>query len=114
MFDNYENIHKVMEEYIKDKKHLSSIFIADEEANFIQVRKEPHFETRIIKKINNVRYETWIRDNKASLKELSKYNPTLRPWYKKAIKNQFIISKPYIFESTKKLGITVSYAKYEN
>ncbi|NQY25324.1 MAG: hypothetical protein HRT41_14975 [Campylobacteraceae bacterium] len=114
MFDNYENIHKVMEEYIKDKKHLSSIFIADEKANFIQVRKEPHFETRIIKKINNVRYETWIRDNKASLKELSKYNPTLRPWYKKALKNQFIISKPYIFESTKKLGITVSYAKYEN
>ena len=114
MFDNYENLHKVMQEYIKEKKHLSSIFIADESANFIQVRKEPQFATRIIENINNTRLEKWIHNNKVTFNKPSKYDPTLRPWYKKSQKNEFVISKPYIFESTKKLGLTVSYAKYEN
>lgn len=114
MFDNYENIHNVMKEYIKDKKYLSSIFIADEKANFIQVRKEPYFATRTIENINNLRYEKWMRNDKITFNDISKYNPTLRTWYKTAQNNEYIISKPYIFESTKKLGLTVSYAKYVN
>ena len=37
------------------------------------------------------------------------YDPTARPWYKlAAATKESVVSAPYIFASTKKLGITVA------
>ena len=114
IFSNYENTLSVMNEYIHTNKHLASIFIGDKNGNFFQVRREPAFALRIIKKQDDVFMDTWTYDNNKIVKKLATYDARTRTWYKDAKKNKISISEPYLFSSTGKLGITVYYAFYEN
>ena len=44
-----------------------------------------------------------------SIKKISDYNPTKRPWYKKAMKSQNMIkTKPYMFKNLESMGVTYS------
>jgi methyl-accepting chemotaxis protein len=43
------------------------------------------------------------------------YDPTSRPWYKQAASaGGSIVTEPYVFASTKKLGVTVAYPLLRN
>ncbi|MEA3352539.1 MAG: adenylate/guanylate cyclase domain-containing protein [Campylobacterota bacterium] len=109
----------IMQEYIKSEKHISSIFIGDHNGNFIQVRRYPNFAVREILNKDGKREDTWnyTNNNFNTVKTVStkaKYDPRTRSWYKNAKKDEIGISEPYIFASTKELGITVYYAKFDD
>jgi len=114
IFSNYENTLSVMNEYIHTNKHLASIFIGDKNGNFFQVRREPDFALRIIRKQDGIFMDTWTYENNKIVKKLATYDASTRTWYKDSKENRITISEPYLFSSTGKLGITVAYPFYKN
>ena len=114
IFSNYENTLSVMNEYIRTNKHLASIFIGDKNGNFFQVRREPDFALRIIRKQDGIFMDTWTYENNKIVKNLATYDASTRTWYKDSKKNRITISEPYLFSSTGKLGITVAYPFFKN
>ena len=118
-----EGLNKeVMWELLLSEKHIASVFLADRYSNFFQVRRDPKLAIRKIENIagNRVDFYEYKDTNDITLGYTSKvatYDPTVRPWYKDTNEKKIYISKPYIFASTKKLGITISYGsldKYGN
>ena len=118
-----EGLNKeVMWELLLSEKHIASVFLADRNSNFFQVRRDPKLAIRKIETINNKRIDFYEYKDKNEItlgykSSLATYNPIIRPWYINTNEKKIYISKPYIFASTKKLGITISYGsldKYGN
>lgn len=115
IYDNHIINREIMWEMLLSEDHISSVFLADKYANFFQVRRNPALAMRSIESINGNRVDFYEYKDKQDVtlgyeSFLAEYDPTLRTWYKETLNKEIIISKPYIFASTKKLGITVSYA----
>lgn len=114
-----EGLNKeVMWELLLSEKHIASVFLADKYSNFFQVRRDPKLAIRKIEQIDKKRvdfYEYKDRDDVTLgyTSKIATYDPTIRPWYKDTNDKRIHISKPYIFASTKKLGITISYGSFD-
>ena len=118
-----EGLNKeVMWELLLSEEHIASVFLADRNSNFFQVRRDPKLAIRKIETIDNNRIDFYEYKDKNDItlgykSSLASYNPIIRPWYINTNEKKIHISKPYIFDSTKKLGITISYGsldKYGN
>ena len=115
---------------LENNKHIYAIYAGNKNGNFYELinlnikdslRKKYNVTNNIrwlVIKIyeedgKRVRYEEFLDKNlnlKSSTKKDAKYNPSLRPWFKEAIKtNEVIKTKPYTYTNVDALGIT--YAK---
>ena len=107
IFDN-ENVNKdIMWRLVGSEKHIASIFLADDDKNFLQVRRDPRLAIRKIEIQDGKRVDTYEyknSDNYTTDYSISKadYDPTSRPWYQFTNDSNIHVSKPYIFSSTKK------------
>ena len=111
-------IEKVMWEQLKSNENIASIFLADEFGNFLQTRKEPKYAYRSINNIDKKNEEVWYYKNQEYLTtsihiSKSTYDPRKRDWYKLVENSKISWSEPYIFDSTKEPGITISVGDFD-
>jgi HD-GYP domain-containing protein (c-di-GMP phosphodiesterase class II) len=114
---NENIISKVMWEQLKSDENIASIFLADEYGNFLQTRREPNFAFRILNKKDKKNLDVWnYKDkyfNTTSIHiQQTKYDPRTRIWYTSVDKSTAFWSEPYIFDSTKEAGITISIGDF--
>jgi len=124
-----ENNIDSLEQYFLDQlviySHFAGIYLGMPNGDFFYVsRNEQYspggFRTKIISHRNEIR-NTSLRWRDQNLKILSeesgpqdRYDPRVRPWYKKALENAKIVwSDPYIFFTSQKPGITVAGPTYD-
>lgn len=94
---------------------LNSLYIADEQGNFIQVRREPRLATRMIDRSSLSITEQWTyrNDDYEPLENTSvtpQFDHRERDWYRDiGTQPQNYWSEPYVFNSDDKPGITVSF-----
>ncbi len=130
-FVDIDTVEKFFFTELLDHSNFAGIYIANENGDFIYMRHEQanaqtsgnvsgNFQTKFILNKNGSRdVKLRWRDQKFDLIEEKQdpddtYNPLTRPWYKLALeKNQIVWTKPYIFFTSQKPGITIS-APYEN
>lgn len=115
---NENIISKVMWEQLKSDENIASIFLADEFGNFLQTRREPALAYRSINRTDNRDLDSWYYKNKNYLTtsiHMSKasYDPRKRDWYKLVENSKTFWSEPYIFDSTKEPGITISVGDFD-
>ena len=116
LYSKEKNI-ELMKQYIFSEEHISSVYLGDNSGNFLQLRRNPKLSVRSIETIDGKRIE-FFEYKKDDFKTysyesfVSKYTPTVRHWYKFVQKDTIRISDPYIYDFSKKLGITISYPKY--
>ncbi|MBN1932070.1 MAG: hypothetical protein JW786_10735 [Desulfobacterales bacterium] len=88
---NIMEIHREMWEYMWQQlmvmPHLQSIFLADTQGNYVQVRREPRLATRCIDRRIDPPVETWLfRDENYEVVEKKiktpDFDPRRRPWFK--------------------------------
>jgi PAS domain S-box-containing protein len=118
-----------LEQYFLDQlviySHFAGIYLGKPNGDFFYVsRSAPHspggFRTKIISHQDGVRKTmlTWRDQNLNILAEESdpqdRFDPRVRPWYKKALKHEKIVwSDPYIFFTSQKPGITIAGPTYD-
>lgn len=112
-----EIIEKIMWEQLKSNENIASIFLADEFGNFLQTRREPHFAYRSINNIDEKKLDSWYYKNDDYLTtsihiSKSTYDPRKRDWYNFVKSSEVLWSEPYIFDSTKEPGITISVGDF--
>ena len=117
IIENQNIIEKVMWEQLKSNENIASIFLADEYGNFLQSRREPELAFRSINYIDKRNLETWYFKNTNYLTTSiqiykSKYDARTREWYKAVENSKIFWSEPYIFDSTKEPGITISIGDF--
>jgi len=114
LFASREVFTRMMWEMLLSDEKMASIYIADKDGNFFQARRTPEFAMRTIdtrgkvrideRAFKNAQFETIrLEQNETA------YDPRERPWYKQAVSNDLYWSEPYVFATTKDIGITVSY-----
>jgi len=118
IFKNEQLNISLMYEYLKESKYLSSMYIANKNGDFLQVRNYPKLATRKIIHKNNTFEDIWkYRDQNFITKDIKiiydTFDARKRIWYKNVRKDKIFISTPYMFESTNELGITISFAKFD-
>jgi HD-GYP domain-containing protein (c-di-GMP phosphodiesterase class II) len=115
---NENIISKVMWEQLKSDENIASIFLADEYGNFLQTRREPALAYRSINRTDKRGLDSWYYKNKNYLTtsiQINKttYDPRKRDWYKLVENSKTFWSEPYIFDSTKEPGITISVGDFD-
>ena len=126
-----ENIkHSLLNKFvtsIKDQKYIYAMYIGYENGNFYEVINL-NIDPKLRIKYNAKDKERWLvikifdrKDKKVrveefldkklhitrSIKRDALYNPTKRPWYKKALHQESMIkTTPYIFSNLDKMGVT--------
>jgi len=125
-----ENNIDLLEQYFLDQlviyPHFAGIYFGKPNGDFFYVsRNEQHspdgFRTKNISHQGGIRKTalTW-RDKNLNIhaRELDpndRFDPRLRPWYKKALKHQKIVwTDPYIFFTSQKPGITIVGPTYDD
>ncbi len=106
--------------------HFAGIYFGTPEGDFFDVRRSrihtpDGFRTKIIRHPEGVRQVDLVyRDANLKLIEREKdpsdrYDPRIRPWYKKAKRLEDIVwTDPYVFFTSQKPGITIAGPVYEN
>jgi len=124
-----ENNIDSLEQYFLDQlviySHFAGIYLAKPNGDFFYVSRNGQpspggLRTKIISHRNGVRNTalTW-RDKNLNIlsKEFDpedRYDPRVRPWYKKALAHKKIVwSDPYVFFTSQKPGITIAGPTYD-
>lgn len=124
---------KLITTALDNNKHIYALYVGHKDDSFYEVinlniserlRKKYHAKKDdrwLIVKIYKengltIRYDEYLNKDLKQLRSTrtkSTYRPTLRPWYKQAIKDKSIIrTEPYLFTNLNSLGVT--YAKKTN
>ena len=108
----------LMFEKLNAYQFLHSIYIANYLGDFIQVRRYPTLEAKVIEH-NNPKAEIFHLDKNFEITKSTlhknHFSPLVRPWYTLVDKNHKIFwSKPYIYASYNEVGITASLGVYKN
>ena len=106
--------------------HFAGIYFGTPEGDFFDVRRSrvhtpDGFRTKIIRHPDGIRQVDLVfRDANLKFIERQKdpndrYDPRVRPWYKKAKRLEDIVwTDPYVFFTSQKPGITIAGPVYEN
>lgn len=116
-----------------NNNYIYAIYLGYENGDFYEIINL-NIDKRLIKKYNVAKNERWLlvkisNSGKTSIEQRyyldkdlnivrvktnnTNYNPTLRPWYKKASKSKGMIkTEPYMFKNLEGMGVT--YAKRGN
>lgn len=116
---NHEAIWKDLWQFLIKTPSLQSIFIADPQGSYVQVRREPKLATRIIDRSRardgQQPLETWLyRDADynivGSKTKTPTFDPRSRPWYKATHTEPKNYWTPvYVFTTAQTPGISVTY-----
>lgn len=116
---NHEEIWKDLWQFLIKTPSLQSIFIADPQGSYVQVRREPKLATRIIDRSRardgQPPLETWLyRDADyniiGSKTKLPTFDPRIRPWYKGTqAEHKNYWTPVYVFTTAQTPGISVTY-----
>lgn len=113
-FTDMKELNKIFSEFVKIAPEVSSINIGDSKKNgYLFLKTKEGWKNRI-KEANKFGVVTWFEfsDSGYLIKKeerFDNYDPTERPWYKLAEKNnQINFSDPYVFRTTRDVGITAS------
>lgn len=97
--------------------YINSIYLADLNGNMVQARKLPRLSTRVIQHqpdgaaLEYTVYRNHDYSPLAHTEAVTHYDPRVRPWFPQqeaSILTESRLTDLYRFESTKRLGITVS------
>ncbi len=113
----YEQIWKTMWDHLLIWKSAQTVFVADENGNYVQVRRSPRFATRIIDRVSDPQKpdEIWLYRDKDynvvdTLLREPKFDPRVRPWYQGTGRSEKIYwTDVYVFTTAKTPGISASY-----
>ena len=114
ILEHQDILINLMLEQLISYSYINSIYIANNQGDFIQIRRYPQLVARVIKKENNKFIDRWYykNDNLETIDiktNYTTYNPISRVWYKIANqKDTTFWSEPYIYATVKEVGITVS------
>jgi len=116
---NIINIHKDIWKFAWEQllvfEQIQSMFVADMNGSYVQVRREPRYATRYIdRSIEKPIEKWWYRDKNFKLLEISskipKFDPRVRPWFKNTKKEPRIYwTDVYVFTTAQTPGISASY-----
>ncbi|WP_024955192.1 HD domain-containing phosphohydrolase [Sulfurospirillum arcachonense] len=121
--NNQEELMKYFYEQMIIHQYFSGIYYATSKGDFIMLLKNKiGFLKKSIKYNSNDKKVVSVTQKDKLMKIIEKkylkndkYNPRIRPWYKSAIKTKNLSwTEPYIFFTSKKPGITISTAIYDN
>ena len=112
---NHEELWKDLWQFLIKTPSLQSIFIADPQGSYVQVRREPRLATRIIDRSGAEPLETWLyRDAEynivGSKTKVPTFDPRTRPWYKATRpepRNYW--TSVYVFTTAQTPGISVTW-----
>ncbi len=115
ILDNREELLELFWRQIHLTPHHLSVFVADDQGNFVQSRKLPQLVTRVIDRRSAFPREDLVyRD--AAYRPIARvdgpgtFEPRERPWYRNTTAEPRVHwSGLYRFSGTGKLGITASY-----
>jgi hypothetical protein len=119
---NSANMEKYFYEQLSLHQQFAAIYYANTKGEFIMVvNKQDRYVTKIININQDNERKVTIKQNDENMKFLSSkideddiYNPTIRPWYKLAVKNKKLSwTDPYVFFTLKTPGITTSVPVYD-
>jgi HD-GYP domain-containing protein (c-di-GMP phosphodiesterase class II) len=118
IMDDFDSISKVTWEQLQADTNIASIFLADENGNFIQARRLPQFAIRHINAVDGKQLDIWDYKNESfdttsiHFKKVN-YDPRTRVWYQELKLNQRVYwSDPYLFASTGTPGITIAVGDF--
>lgn len=100
--------------------YISSIYLADTQGNMVQARTLPQPSTRVIQQQADGALEYGVvraldYSPLAHTDHQTRYDPRTRPWYpQQQVNNETQYTHLYRFESTGKLGVTVSRAYFDS
>ncbi|MBV1876032.1 MAG: hypothetical protein KUG79_00185 [Pseudomonadales bacterium] len=115
---NQEMLLKYMWQQIKAYPQVQSIFVADTQGNYVQVRSSPRMATRVINRNLDIPIEQWIYRNPdyseieidARKSKKPNFDPRTRPWFlNTGLENKVYWSNVYPFTTAKTPGISASY-----
>lgn len=122
---NIDSMERYFFEQLSLYPQFAGIYYATTDGGFVYVmRDDTHtdkgFRTKIIN-INEGEKSVllhWREQNFRSITQkqdnTDRYDPRVRPWYKKALKqNRLVWTEPYIFFTSQKPGITISSPVYD-
>ena len=115
ILENRDELLKLFWRQIHLTPHHLSVFVADDQGNFVQSRKLPQLVTRVIDRRGGIPREDLVyRDVTyrpiARVEGQGAFEPRERPWYVNTTGEPRVHwSELYRFSGTGKLGITASY-----
>ena len=112
----HEEMSKIMWEQLLIHPQVQSIFLADKNGSYVQVRREPDYATRVIDRSGeHPPTETWFYrdlDYKITRTETNTptFDPRVRPWYKNTKNEQKIYwTDVYVFTTAQTPGFSATY-----
>ncbi len=116
---NIMNVHEEIWRFAWEQllvfEQIQSMFVADKNGSYVQVRREPRFATRYIDRSKESPIEKWwYRDQDYNLKDFKSkiptFDPRVRPWYKNTKESPRIYwTDVYVFTTAQTPGISASY-----
>ena len=112
-------LSNLMKEQLATYNYLNSIYIANINGDFLQLRRHPQLILRTIRRDLNGSYEEWefLDEQFNTLKiepRQSYFDPRERNWFYQASTNaQTFWSNPYKYASSNEIGITISSPYYD-
>ena len=115
LVENHQSLWKFMWQPILMTEQLESYFIADRKGNYVQVRRSPVYETRLINRNINPPEEFRIQRSEnyeiiLENKKVPTFDPRTRTWYvNTGIKNQYYWTDAYVATTSQKPVIGCAY-----
>lgn len=113
-FSDYDNVNALFMPFMETYPYITSINIGDDKGNGYLIMKLGNIWKNRIKKYNEKNHVTWVTINENhdvidKSYTIDDYDPRNRPWYIIAKDNDgFNWTSPYIFRTTRDVGITLS------
>lgn len=112
-FNEAEKTNKFMMQFMKLYPYVTSINYGDAKGNGYLILNDRGSWLNRIKKANEKDYVTWHQlDSTGKIikteKKFDKYDPRETVWYKQAKESGMVLSREYIFRTTKDPGVTAS------
>lgn len=117
---DYENQESFLTSILNGYPEIAGIYVADNIGNFFYLSRE-EFENESLYRTKRITHteegkitNIWLRDSESKIInpeviENEEFDPRTRPWFMLALeKVESVWTEPYVFFTTKKLGITTS------
>jgi adenylate cyclase len=114
--ENHERIWQLLWHQLMLTPQAASIYVADRQGSFVQVRRTPRLATRLIDRTVSPARERWVyrdADYRVLYTETrtADFDPRLRDWYRQGIgQTEIHWSEVYRYHSTGELGLTAAFS----
>jgi len=119
IMNSHQTLWRYMWQQMQVLPQVQSVFIADEQGSYVQVRREPKAATRYIDRSIPIANEKWLYrdDNYVIIDETEKsptFDPRIRPWYvNTADEKKTYWTDVYLFTTAQTPGISATYPLFD-